>query len=136
MNLRFLLNDQSDRFRPMRQWARNKLNENPDGVAELAPSSVRELAAFAGVGTRSWRSTWRGFYRTNESWTWSAPRSITSGISDFRLTTAAAGYPAAANDDRHTHASCDDAWLSPTAGRLDELPATIVTPFPLRLVPA
>jgi hypothetical protein len=32
----------------MHQWARNKLNENPDGVAELPPSSVRELATFVG----------------------------------------------------------------------------------------
>ena len=48
IDLRFMLNDKSDKFRPMHQWARNKLNENPDGIAELPPSSVRELATFAG----------------------------------------------------------------------------------------
>lgn len=48
VDLRALLNDRSDKFRPMAQWTRNKLNEHPDGVAELPPSSVRELATFAG----------------------------------------------------------------------------------------
>lgn len=48
IDLRHLLNDQHERFRPMHQWARNKLNENPDGVVELPPSSVRELATFVG----------------------------------------------------------------------------------------
>ena len=48
IDLRHLLNDRNDKFRPMHQWARNKLNENPDGVVELQPSSVRELAAFVG----------------------------------------------------------------------------------------
>jgi transcriptional regulator with XRE-family HTH domain len=48
IDLRFLLNDRSDKFRPMHQWARNKLNENPDGVVELPPTSVRELATFVG----------------------------------------------------------------------------------------
>jgi transcriptional regulator with XRE-family HTH domain len=48
VNLPYLLNDCSDKFRPMHQWARNKLNENPEGIIELLPSSVRELAAFVG----------------------------------------------------------------------------------------
>lgn len=48
VDLRFLLNDMNERFRPMHQWARNKLNDNPAGVVELPPSSVRELAAFVG----------------------------------------------------------------------------------------
>ncbi|MFL6126349.1 helix-turn-helix domain-containing protein [Actinophytocola sp.] len=48
IDLRHLLNDWSEKFRPMHQWARNKLNENPDGVVELPPSSVRELAIFVG----------------------------------------------------------------------------------------
>ncbi len=52
IDLRQLLADESDTFRPMVQWARNKLNENADGVAELAPSSVRELAAFVGCPYR------------------------------------------------------------------------------------
>lgn len=48
IDLRHLLNDRNDKFRPMHQWARNKLNESPDGVAELPPASVRELATFVG----------------------------------------------------------------------------------------
>jgi transcriptional regulator with XRE-family HTH domain len=48
IDLRHLLNDRNERFRPMHQWARNKLTENPDGVVELPPSSVRELATFVG----------------------------------------------------------------------------------------
>jgi transcriptional regulator with XRE-family HTH domain len=48
IDLRYLLNDRNERFRPMHQWARNKLNDNPDGVVELSPSSVRELATFVG----------------------------------------------------------------------------------------
>ena len=43
-----LLNDKSDTYRPMVQWAKNKLNKHPDGVVELPPSSVAELADFAG----------------------------------------------------------------------------------------
>jgi transcriptional regulator with XRE-family HTH domain len=48
INLRELLDDESDKFRPMFQWARNKLSENPSGIVELPPSSVRELATFVG----------------------------------------------------------------------------------------
>lgn len=48
IDLRHLLNDRNEKFRPMHQWARNKLTENPDGVVELPPSSVRELATFVG----------------------------------------------------------------------------------------
>lgn len=48
IDLRQLLNDNSDKFRPMFQWARNKLTENPDGLVELAPASIRELATFVG----------------------------------------------------------------------------------------
>lgn len=48
IDLRFLLNDQSDKFWPMHQWAQNKLNDHPNGVVELPPSSVRELATFVG----------------------------------------------------------------------------------------
>jgi transcriptional regulator with XRE-family HTH domain len=48
IDLRHLLNDRNEKFRPMHQWARNKLNENPDGVVELPPASIRELAAFVG----------------------------------------------------------------------------------------
>ena len=50
IDLRFLLNDRSDKFRPMVQWARNTLNEHPDGVVEIEQSAVRHLALFAGCG--------------------------------------------------------------------------------------
>lgn len=43
-----LLNDRNDQFLPMVQWAHNKLIEYPEGVVELPPSSVRELATFLG----------------------------------------------------------------------------------------
>jgi transcriptional regulator with XRE-family HTH domain len=52
IDLHQMLADKSDKFRPMFQWARNKLNENPDGVVELAPTSVRELATFVGCSHR------------------------------------------------------------------------------------
>jgi transcriptional regulator with XRE-family HTH domain len=48
VNLRELIDDGSDKFRPMVQWARNKLNRYPEGVVELPPSSVEELADFVG----------------------------------------------------------------------------------------
>lgn len=48
VDLRALLNDKSDKFRPLEQWARNKLNKCPEGVVELLPSSVEELADFVG----------------------------------------------------------------------------------------
>ncbi|MFL6127245.1 helix-turn-helix domain-containing protein [Actinophytocola sp.] len=52
IDLRVMLRDSSDKFRPMAQWARNKLNETPDGIAELAPAAARELAIFAGYTVR------------------------------------------------------------------------------------
>jgi len=51
VDLRALLNDQNDKFRPMVQWARNKLNKHPSGVVSVASSSVEELADFAGYST-------------------------------------------------------------------------------------
>lgn len=36
------------KFRPMNQWARNALNENPDGVTEIDARVVRNLALFTG----------------------------------------------------------------------------------------
>lgn len=48
VDLQVLLKDRNEKFRPMEQWARNKLNAFPDGVVDLPPSSVRELATFAG----------------------------------------------------------------------------------------
>jgi transcriptional regulator with XRE-family HTH domain len=52
IDLQAMLRDGSDKFRPMAQWARNKLNESPDGITELAPIGLRELAAFAGYTDR------------------------------------------------------------------------------------
>lgn len=48
VDLQALINDKSDKFRPMDQWARNKLNKYPDGIVELVPSSIEELADFVG----------------------------------------------------------------------------------------
>lgn len=48
IDLRLLLEDKNDKFLPMIQWAHNKLIEYPDGIVELPPSSVRELATFLG----------------------------------------------------------------------------------------
>jgi len=48
VDLRALIDDRNDKFRPMVQWARNKLNRFPDGIVEIKPSSVEELADFVG----------------------------------------------------------------------------------------
>src|SRR6266496_944195 len=48
VDLRALLNDESVKFKPLRPWARNRLNRCPDGLAELAPTAVSELADFIG----------------------------------------------------------------------------------------
>jgi transcriptional regulator with XRE-family HTH domain len=48
VDLRRLLNANNTRFRPLVQWAKNRLNDAPEGVAELTPSAVREMAAFVG----------------------------------------------------------------------------------------
>lgn len=48
VDLRKLIDYDSNEFRPLRQWARNRLNRCPDGIAEVTPCSVRELADFVG----------------------------------------------------------------------------------------
>jgi transcriptional regulator with XRE-family HTH domain len=48
VDLRTLLNDRSDAFRAMAQWARNSLVGHPTGVVEVAPDVVRHLALFIG----------------------------------------------------------------------------------------
>jgi transcriptional regulator with XRE-family HTH domain len=48
VDLRELINARSVKFRPLVQWAQNKLNNCPDGIAELTPSVVAELATFMG----------------------------------------------------------------------------------------
>lgn len=46
VDLRALLQDTTLTFRPMAQWARVRLNAAPDGVVEVTPAAVRDLAAF------------------------------------------------------------------------------------------
>ena len=48
IDLRLLLHDKNAKFLPLVQWAHNKLIEYPDGLVQLPPSSVRELATFMG----------------------------------------------------------------------------------------
>lgn len=48
IDLRAVLKDRNDKFRPMRQWAINCLNEHPGGVVEVEPTVVRHLASFVG----------------------------------------------------------------------------------------
>lgn len=48
VDLRALLDDKGSAFRSMAQWARNKFNECPEGIVEVAPVVVRELATFIG----------------------------------------------------------------------------------------
>ena len=48
IDLRQVASHGNYKFRPMVQWARNKLSKHPDGVAELTPSAVCELADFIG----------------------------------------------------------------------------------------
>jgi transcriptional regulator with XRE-family HTH domain len=48
VDLRALLNEPSDTYRPMIQWARNALNEHPSGIVEVEPAVIKNLALFAG----------------------------------------------------------------------------------------
>lgn len=48
VDLRGLLTDTSDQYHPVFRWARNRLTDDPCGVVELSPSTVREMAAFLG----------------------------------------------------------------------------------------
>ncbi len=48
VDLRALSTDQSDTYRPILPWARNTLNEHPDGVVELDPIVVKHLANSVG----------------------------------------------------------------------------------------
>lgn len=52
IDLQALVKDRSTTYRPMRQWARNSLNGHPDGVAEVEPEAVRNLALFVGCSYR------------------------------------------------------------------------------------
>jgi transcriptional regulator with XRE-family HTH domain len=48
VDLRKVLNNTNVKYRSLEQWARNRLNDAPDGVAAVTPSAIRELAAFLG----------------------------------------------------------------------------------------
>lgn len=48
VNLRAVLRDKQDEFEPVRLWARNRLEDNPNTEVLLAPSTVREMAAVLG----------------------------------------------------------------------------------------
>lgn len=48
VDVRKVINGRSMKFRPMVAWARNRLNDAPDGIIALTPSAIRELAAFVG----------------------------------------------------------------------------------------
>jgi hypothetical protein len=48
VDLRELLKSQNEIFRPLMQWARNALNENPSGVVKLEVKTVKNLALFIG----------------------------------------------------------------------------------------
>jgi transcriptional regulator with XRE-family HTH domain len=48
VDLHALVRSTNGTFRPMVQWARNTLNEHPDGVVEVEPAVVRNLALFIG----------------------------------------------------------------------------------------
>jgi transcriptional regulator with XRE-family HTH domain len=52
VDLRALLQDNNMTFRPMFQWAKNRLNDVSDGVVEVTPPAVRDLAAFIGKPVR------------------------------------------------------------------------------------
>lgn len=48
VDLNQMLADRGNKFRPLFPWARNRLNEVVDGVVELTPEAIHELAAFIG----------------------------------------------------------------------------------------
>ncbi len=48
VDLNKMLADRDNKFRPLFPWARNRLNEVTDGVADVTPDAVHELATFIG----------------------------------------------------------------------------------------
>jgi transcriptional regulator with XRE-family HTH domain len=48
VDLRQLLQDTNNTYRPLFPWARNRLNDSTDGVIEVTPTGVQELAASIG----------------------------------------------------------------------------------------
>lgn len=61
VDLRAVLASQNPVFRPMHQWARNKLNRHTDGVAKLTPAAVHELADFIGCARNELAAHLAGF---------------------------------------------------------------------------
>jgi len=52
VDLHALLRDERPTFRPLRQWASNALNEHPNGIVQVEPAVVRNLALFIGCDKR------------------------------------------------------------------------------------
>lgn len=52
VDLNTLLADPGNTYRPMVQWARNTLNEQPSGIVEVEPVVVKNLARFVGCSQR------------------------------------------------------------------------------------
>lgn len=52
VDLRALLRDERATFQPLKQWARNVLNDHPGGFIQVEPAVVRNLASFIGCGNR------------------------------------------------------------------------------------
>lgn len=52
VDLRALTRDESSTYRSVVQWARNTLNDHPDGVVEVEPVVVRHLAYSVGCDHR------------------------------------------------------------------------------------
>lgn len=61
VDLRALLSDETAEFRPLFQWARNKLTQNPAGVVDIAPAGVQELADFLGSSSHGLAKYLAGF---------------------------------------------------------------------------
>lgn len=66
VDLLAVLSDETAEFRPLCQWARNKLNDNPEGVVDLAPVAVTELAAFLGCSSQGLTNYLAGFAPADE----------------------------------------------------------------------
>lgn len=48
VDLNKVLTERNMNFRPLVQWARNRLNHTPNGIIEVSPDAILELAAVVG----------------------------------------------------------------------------------------
>lgn len=48
VDLNKVLRDRNMKYRPLVQWARNRLNHTPNGIIEVSPDAILELAAVVG----------------------------------------------------------------------------------------